>query len=61
MNTKPAPEPVLVKHQRRTYRVTPSAFGGWAVVQVMESGLSRPVRNPKERDAVIAKATGGVA
>ncbi|MGP1684839.1 MAG: hypothetical protein ACTS8S_21150 [Giesbergeria sp.] len=51
----------LVKHNRRTYRVRPSEFGGWSVVEVLASGIARPVRNLKERDAVVAKATGATS
>lgn len=52
----------LVKHNGRTYRVRPSAFDGWwSVVEVLASGITRPVRNLKERDAVIAKALGSAS
>jgi hypothetical protein len=53
--------PKLVEHNGRKYRVKPSAFGGYSVVEVLPSGLARPVRNVAERAAVIAKATGSAA
>ena len=59
--TTPAPREraTTVKHNGRTYRIKPSEFGGYSCVEVLASGLARPVRNLKERAAAIAKA--GVA
>lgn len=59
MSAQHTPGSVTVKCKNgRTYRVAPSAFGGYSVVEVLTSGTARPVRNLKERDAAIAKATG---
>lgn len=59
MSTLQHTPPVIVKLKSgRTYRVGPSAFGGYSVVEVLASGLARPVRNLQERDAAIARATG---
>jgi hypothetical protein len=61
MSAQHTPGPFEVKHAGRDYRVKPSEFGGYSVVEVLTSGLARPVRNVKERNAVIAKATGSAA
>jgi hypothetical protein len=52
------PGPVVLTHCGRTYRVKPSEFGGYSVVQVLSSGIAKPVRDLNERAAVILKATG---
>lgn len=49
--------PITMKCRNgRTYRVGPSQFGGHFVVEVLTSGLNRPVRNLREREAAIAQA-----
>lgn len=56
------PGPVVVTHCGRTYRVKPSEFGDYySVVQVLSSGIAKPVRNLTERAAVILKATGSAS
>lgn len=49
---------VEVKHAGRTYRVAPSEFGGQSVIELTKSGIAKPVRNLRERSAVLKKANG---
>lgn len=56
--SKHTPGPVVVTHCGRTYRVKPSEFGGYSVVQLLSSGVAKPVRDLNERAAVILKAIG---
>jgi len=42
----------------RTYRVKPSEFGGYSVVELINN-IPRPVRNLQERETVLKQA--GVA